>query len=575
MKTRFIILMSLMLGLTSCFDNILDKEPQDIYSDKNLWNSKDLIEAYVIDLYSTSRFGGIFRDNEKIELITTTDEALGGQVYAHTHEICRGVINSTNGFNQHWDYEFIRRANYFLENYKQGVLEPELLENRAAEVRFLRAFCYFEMVKRYGGVPLVLKVQDMNEGDKLFVSRNKEDEVYDFIIKECDDITKILPESYEDAESGRITRYAAWALLSRAALYAGSIAENGSPIKDPNGKVGIPADKAQAYYQASLDASNELVGKFSLYEKKADKALNYQNLFLDTEKNSEVILWKKYVPLLSGHNYDWWQSIELHNVCVAVSTEMVNSFDMIDGSNKEIDFSSVTGDLNTILEKKDPRLHATVLWNGAEWKNKPVQSYRGVIDVINGERVTMTDRTKEYKGMPQQGADFCENMATGFTLKKYLDPESSIKTKDSESGTDYIVFRYAEILLNKAEAAFKLGDPDTALDAINEIRRRAGVFELTSIDMQKIMDERKVELAFEEHRFYDIRRWRIAEEVIAKDLHSAFVYYDFTINDYRYTFYVAGNEAGKRKFLPQHYYLPIMPDRISNNPNLTENPGYN
>ena len=105
---------------------------------------------------------------------------------------------------------------------------------------------------------------------------------------------------------------------------------------------------------------------------------------------------EKYVPLLSGHNYDWWQSIELHNVCVAVSTEMVNSFDMIDGSNKEIDFSSVTGDLNTILEKKDPRLHATVLWNGAEWKNKPVQSYRGVIDVINGERVTMTDRTKEY-----------------------------------------------------------------------------------------------------------------------------------------------------------------------------------
>ena len=180
MKTRFIILMSLMLGLTSCFDNILDKGPQDVYSDENLWNSQSLIEAYVIDLYSTSRLGGIFRESEKIELITTTDEALGGQIYAHTHEICRGVVNSTHNFNQYWDYEFIRRANYFLENYKQGVLEPELLENRAAEVRFLRAFCYFEMVKRYGGVPLVLSVQDINDGDKLFVSRNKEDEVYDF-----------------------------------------------------------------------------------------------------------------------------------------------------------------------------------------------------------------------------------------------------------------------------------------------------------------------------------------------------------------------------------------------------------
>ena len=568
MKTRFIILMSLMLGLTSCFDNILDKGPQDVYSDENLWNSQSLIEAYVIDLYSTSRLGGIFRESEKIELITTTDEALGGQIYAHTHEICRGVVNSTHNFNQYWDYEFIRRANYFLENYKQGVLEPELLENRAAEVRFLRAFCYFEMVKRYGGVPLVLSVQDINDGDKLFVSRNKEDEVYDFIIKECDDIAKILPESYEDSESGRITRYAAWALLSRAALYAGSIAENGSPINDPNGKVGIPADKAEAYYQASLNASNKLVGKFSLYEKNENKVLNYQNLFLDTENNSEVILWKKYVPILSGHSYDWWQSIDLHNVCVAVSAEMVNSFDMVDGSNKEIDFSNVTGTLNKILEKKDPRLHASVLWNGAEWKNKPIESYRGVIDVINGERVTMTDRTKEYKGMAQQGSDFCENMATGFTLKKYLDPESVIKTKDSESGTDYIVFRYAEILLNKAEAAFKLGDSDTALDAINEIRRRAGVFELTSIDMQKIMDERKVELAFEEHRYWDIRRWRLAEQVYAQPIQGMYITKSQTSTTYVPQAVLNVQWDNKR------YFYPIPYSEVIKNKNMVQNPNW-
>jgi hypothetical protein len=247
---------------------------------------------------------------------------------------------------------------------------------------------------------------------------------------------------------------------------------------------------------------------------------------------------------------------------------------MVDGSNKVIDFANAKGSLNDLLAKKDPRLHASALWNGSVWRSTEIKSYKGVIDNIDGNVVTMTDKNKEYKGMAEEGSEFCGNMATGFSIKKYLDPSIDVPLKEG-SGTDYAIFRYGEILLNKAEAAYKLNKSDLALAAVNEIRNRAGVLPLTSINMQNIMDERKVELAFEEHRYYDIRRWRIAESVIAQDLHSAFAYYDFRINNYTYEFVTAGNAPGTRKFLPKHYYLPIMPGRISNNPKLTENPGYN
>lgn len=573
-KTIFILISSIFISLTSCVNDILDKGPQDIYGDKDLWNSTQLIDAYVVNIYASSRFGGILRDNEMVELVTTTDEAICGLVYSGTHSINRGTLTETGDFNQYWDYELIRKMNFFIEHYKESPLESRYLETRAGEVRFLRAFAYFEMVKRYGGVPLVTRAQSINEGEALFVSRNTEEEVYDFIIKECDEVSKILPDEFGGSDEGRVTRYVALSLLSRAALYAGSIAEYGSPLADPNSKVGIPSGRAAEYYTKSLDASDEIVrsNKFQLYNKLADKADNYQNLFLDNNNNPEVIFWKKYVPKLAGHNFDWNQTKQ--KVTLAITAEMVNSYDMVDGSDKTIDFEKAKDDLNKLLAKKDPRLSASVLWNGAMWRNTEIKSYKGVIDNIDGVEVKMTDRNKEYKGMAQQGIDFCENMATGFTVKKYLDPSVEVPLKD-ESGTDYATFRYAEILLNKAEAAFKLNNKEAALGALNQIRNRAGVLPLTSVDMEKIQDERKVELAFEEHRYYDIRRWRIAEEVIAKDLHTAYAFYDFRINAYTYEFVPAGNAAGTRKFLKKHYYLPIMPNRISNNPNLTENPGYN
>lgn len=189
-----------------------------------------------------------------------------------------------------WGYNTIRSLNEFIERVPDSQLSPEEVTSKIAEARFLRAFCYFALVKRYGGVPLITKVQQATDPEEeLYPVRDKEATIYDFIISEIDAITNDLSETVTAENIGRPSKYAALALKSRAALYAGSIAQFGEVQLD--GIVGIPADQANTYYQESYDASKEIInsGKYALYNNDADKATNFRNLFL-VKNNSEVIL---------------------------------------------------------------------------------------------------------------------------------------------------------------------------------------------------------------------------------------------------------------------------------------------
>ena len=163
---------------------------------------------------------------------------------------------------------------------------------------------------------------------------------------------------------------------------------------------------------------------------------------------------------------------------------------------------------------------------------------------------------------------------------KYLD-ESKDNGNSSSAGIfgskqDYIVFRYGEILLNYAEAAFALGKTSEALDAINKIRKRAGIAELTTIDVDKIRHERRVELAFEGHRYWDLRRWRIAEDYLSRNMHGLRFILDYTTKKFRIQKIDKIDGATNTPlFRPENYYLPITHKRTNQNHNLVENPGYN
>jgi hypothetical protein len=558
----------------------LDKKPLDIITDDQVWSDPNLINAYVVNLYGRSHTTGIFTemgaDNDfpALEISNSDEGRINYDWWTPLFQINFGLLNASGGLMDYWDYNLVRDINTFLIQIKTATnIDDNSKAQLTGQVHFLRAYAYFEMVKRYGGVPLVLMPQSLTEGDSLYVKRNKEDEVYTFIKNECDSSMALLPESYSADQLGRATKYAALALKSRAMLYAGSIAEYGSV--QLGGLVGIPADEANAYWQTSFDASKAIIdaGQFSLYNNYPDdKSKNYQMIFLD-KGNSEVIFSKKYISVLSGHraddyyetnaNYSYWGTM------YSPMLEMINSYENIDGTTSNIDWTTATGDLTNIWKDKDPRFNASILYNGLPWVKDTVRIWLG----INSGGVLYNSESQQLNGMNEVGRDqqTAQGPKTGFQMKKFLDPTVQFPASDA-SDQDWIIYRYAEVLLNYAEAAFELGQPAVALDAVNQIRQRAGIAALTSISMDQIRHERKIELAFETHRWWDLRRWRIASSVLNNQFTGLFPYYDM---DHKYFTYKVGNsENTPRIFKDSYYYLPITESLINNNPNLVQNPGY-
>jgi hypothetical protein len=586
MKFKYTIALLVSFFAISC-NQVLEKAPLNIISEDKVWNDAVLINAYVDRVYAEMSF--LVRDGSGFEEVDPTsglaDEGRQGRNW---HPLFfqwkAGLLNKDGGLLELWPYATIRKTNEFLEKIETTNSVSESTKKQLiGKIRYARALIYFNMVKRYGGVPVITRPQRIDDPEEeLFVSRNKEVEVYDFILSEMDAIAVDLPASYPAAELGYPTKYAALALKSRAALFAASIATWGQV--EIGGLVGVPATDAQRFWQASYDASRQIVDSkaFTLYNKLPDnKAENFRRLFLD-ENNSEVIFSKQLTGVNVGSNYDLFMSP--FQFCpgwgganTAVYLEMVESFENVDGTSGKLDRALATSkpwNLSELFAKKDPRFFATIYYEGDMWKGEAIENWGGVI-TPTGSKVT----SGFYEGRPAQGRSFTAGgyaggQMTGFNVKKYLD-DKLIPVDQGKTSVDFIVFRYGETLLNLAEAAFELNKAEEALDAVNQIRARAGIKLLAAVTRDAIRQERKVELAFENIRWWDLRRWRIAETAITRKFSGIYTFYDAATGKFRIEFnddVMAGSPAS---FQAKHYYLPITPGRISNNPKLgPENPGY-
>ena len=256
---------------------------------------------------------------------------------------------------------------------------------------------------------------------------------------------------------------------------------------------------------------------------------------------------------------------------------MAEAFEYKDGSPGVVKEAYYNKDSLITMEQlwkdKDPRFFATLYTQGTKWQGRTLNYYNGIIK----EDGTI-QQEDSYKGVLAKGEQ--KKNTCGFGVMKYLD-ETKDNGNSSSAGIfgskqDYIVFRYGEILLNYAEAAFALGKTDEALDAINQIRERAGIAKLTTIDMDKIRQERRVELAFEGHRYWDLRRWRIAEDYLSRDMHGLKFILDYTTRKFRIQKIDKIDGATVTPlFRPENYYFPITHARTNQNHNLVENPGYN
>lgn len=596
MKKILSILSAFVLcAFYSCAD-LMDKEPIDMISQDVVWDDP-VLSARFLDgvleqmmfMYSECPYeGGIGTHLWGMhDAITVSDEARHCFPWYGTFTRWgRGLIDENGGFLEYWLYPTIRSCNEAIEYLTASNMEETEKTRLIARARWCRAMCYFAMVKRYGGVPIITKAQTMEDSqEELYPKRNKEVEVYDFIIKEMDEI---IPLMNNRENGGYPSKWAAVALKSRAALYAASIATWGTV--EINGLVGIPKTDATRFWQTCYDASADIIknGGFALYNKyPSDKIKNFQQLFVDETNNPESIMAIQFTGQDAvGRNHGWDMFtgpqgfVAWAGSSAAVYLDMVESFENVDGTPGTFDRAKFESGLWTpeeLFKNKEPRFFASVMTQSTPWQGSKVQYYK-YLRLPDGSAITGVSNS--YKGVSASGnGNIEQGGVTGFSIKKYLD-ETKIKPGNWSSNTDWMVFRLAEMYLNQAEACIELGKTAEALELVNKIRERAGVALLKTIDRDKVRHERKIELAFESHRWFDLRRWRTAETEISK----AFKGLQYTL-DYnstltgtpKYEIKVIDRVDGdNQKYFPKKmYYLPITPGRIANNPNLApENPGY-
>ncbi|GEO04772.1 glycan metabolism protein RagB [Adhaeribacter aerolatus] len=583
MKTK---LLTLLIGilLSGCIEDVLDRKPLNLISDKDVWQSEQLIDIYLVSLYDAIPMGFTSRLSQS----ALTDEA----TYPDG-AVVKDFGNVSHTLNTGM-YAFIRNANYFLEQVKTSPLPPEKIAVLTAECRFIRAFYYLDLVKKYGGMPIIQEVQTFNNNlPELQVKRNTEAEVYDFILQELDEAAKDLPETQATANSNRATKYTALALKSRAMLYAGSVAKYGNV--QLNGLAGIPADKATKYFTESLNAAKAVIqgNKFALYDKlynpetkAGDPAANYQNIFRD-EGNKEVIFQKAYRTPDKAHSYDNWFIPEGYTTNngsgIAPTLEMVESYEYIDGRPGKLEISNkVYNSADAIFKDKDPRFDGSILRSGSPFAGRPVQIYRGIYG-SNGTLYESLAPFPEDPAMRQVGRDgpFPEGnfSKTGFYIKKYMNTANAV-VEPNFSDQNYIEIRYAEVLLNYAEAAFELGDVPLALDAINQVRKRAGIKTLTAgeLTMERLRNERKVELAFEDKRLWDIRRWRIGTDLFRNTyLHGLWPYLKYENGQYKYMHKAVSGypiDDGLPRVFNERDYYSTLSGYIATNEQIVNNPGW-
>jgi hypothetical protein len=580
----------------ACSKTSLDTSPTDQYAEDAVWKDPALVETFINNLY--------FRLYEPL-----TDGRGLGNIVDEAHY--RGNAASLN-FNKgnitqddipawsyrrytNWGdlYKSIRNCNIFFSKV-EGVPSPaqsidgkSLKDRMTGEMYFLRGFFYHYLTTLYGGVPIIKEAYGLD--DEFTVARNSYEDCIRFIVEDLDKAASLLPNVNTGSNTGRATRGAALALKSRVLLYAASELHNNATIANgyPNPELLIytSGDRAERW-RAARDAAKAVLdlNQYSLYKATPGAtdsvAQNLTEIFL-TPITTEDIFVKFFTQVMdqrwglySSPNgyYGWGTNAPLQ--------EMVDAFEMKDGS--PFNWSN-PAHAALPYANRDPRFYATILHNGARWRERP-QDVKG-IDPYNIIQTGVWKRWNATTNAPydQYGVDTrnstIENWNgsyTGYYCRKYVDPNFNVQF--TRQPVTWRFIRFAEILLNYAEACIALGEEDEARKALNQIRKRAGMPDIEDAGnalLLRYRNERRVELAFEEHRFFDVRRWMIGEEAY-KPVHIAKIVYPLNPDKTTATVPVITKEPFESwTWQKKAYFLPILRDERNKNSALVQNPGYN
>lgn len=538
MKSRFLLLRALVLTLPflgcQSSDKLLDVTSPTAVSDETFWTQEADAALFVSGTYSAlpSWFDVIGLDG-------LTDNGAVNRQFDNRYVFSDGSFDPQSGYARGlWVqyYNGVARTNILLANIDRipaAKIDPNRKARFVAETKFLRGVMYLQLVSLFGDVPMPLV--PLTDAEARALPNTPASKIYDQIIQDFDQAAAVLPASYTGADLGRATKWAAIAFKARAALYAGR-------------------------FQVAADAAKQVIdgGAFSLHP-------DYAQLFTYAGENSkEAIFVHGYAKTAqaSGQNNNIFgefgpptNSATGHIVPIR---NLVDAYEMIDGlpitaSPLYVNqpYPAPAGG-KTMFDDRDPRMAATILYPGASWDG-------GIFD----SRPVGLSKKAEAINLGNENVS-----VTGFNIRKYIDLTD--KGDRGNGGIDVMLMRYADVLLMYAEAKVALGQPDaSALAALNLVRARAGMPALTALTEADVRYERRVELAFEGLRLFDIRRWKIAATVMPMPAVTGIDYINAA--GLRIT---AAQPASARAFPTRAYLWPIPQTELDLNPNLHQNPGF-
>ena len=571
MKLKLIIFAAIFgFATLSCRDLVL--EPKGILDEPALFGTKDGVQKYFIQLYfklpiedflyyatgAGNTSGYRPGNNNSWEAYKNSLGNMSGETFGWN-------VAMTSGGWGYWPYAEIRNVNVFINNFPNYKDKYDVATYNAlmGEARFLRAFFYQGMAKRYGGVPIIKVVQDPVNGDpeELKVPRNTEYDTWKFIY---DDLQFAITNMPATSVAGRANKYVAAALMSRSMLYAGRVAKYtqylglGTEAAVQKGFAGIDPSKANEFFQYAYDAGKVIEqGPYALYTKNyPDKATNFANLFLD-KSSSENLFTKGYEGQVFGHTYDCLASpspdfTSFGNNQIAPVLQFMQLYEfpaITDAQGKPVRFTK----RSDIKNGMEPRLQGTCYFDGDVLRGVAFDIQRGIYvkfpglasDAQSGSNAapvnSTTNRILGIKGAKYNGVLITgnhgmftsgteNNAMMGAFMRKYIDvskPKSLVNV--NKMNQSWIVFRLGEIYLNTAEAAYELNKKTEALDYVEKIRVRAGcVVTRPALDqtisstygypieasLQYIRNERTRELYTENHYWWDLKTWRITDQVL-------------------------------------------------------------
>ncbi|MBC9912077.1 RagB/SusD family nutrient uptake outer membrane protein [Chitinophaga varians] len=520
------ILLAGVLTQTACQKDFLDKSPSDGYSNESLWTTEAAAAAALNGCYK-----GWETSTNILYMDAVSDNSYSQWAWDNFQHLGNGTATATDPqVVSQWDYVTIQRCNWFIENVDKATIGDDLKKRFKAEARFLRAYRYFLLSQLYGDAPLVTKNVSVAEANSI--SRTPRADIRKFITDELADIAQILPQKYSGSDVGRITQGAALALRARVELF------------DKN------------YAGAIEDCKKVMALGYSLYP-------NYTDLFRQDKKNNqEVILDVQYkanekdnsngdLGILPSSGYGGWASL-------SPTQSLVDAYEMANG--KTIDDPASGYSEDNPYANRDPRLAANVVYPGLQYSGKfydPITSGSG-------------DYYSEGNNSP-----------TGYLVRKFV-PFLSDFPDMWNTGVNIIVIRYAEVLLTYAEAQLESGVMDNSVyQALDDIRTRAGmpvvdraVYNNAASLRTLIRRERRVELALEGLRWYDIQRWQTGSTDRTGTVYGTRL---GTVDANTGKVTLTGNHVvvEQRTFNPQRDYLWPVPQKERDiNKSLGQNPGY-